>query len=173
MSDESKPKPRGAYHHGDLSRALVEAAAGIIAEQGADALTLREVGQRVGVSRTAMYRHFDDKAALVEAVALEGFRMLRGAVETSLAGEVGDSGEQLARLSEAYLQFGSNHPPHYRTMFGPALRGHDRNPELKAEGMAAFRLLVDVILRGQAAGHLISGDAVRIAQVSGPPCMGS
>src|SRR5215212_5774767 len=66
-----------AYHHGDLRRALLAEAVRIIAKKGVDALTLRSVGARLGVSRTALYRHFADKSALLAAVASEGFRMLR------------------------------------------------------------------------------------------------
>src|SRR4051812_32920677 len=65
------------YHHGDLRRAFLEEAVRIISKKGVEAMTLRAVGERLGVSRTAMYRHFADKSALLAAVASEGFRMLR------------------------------------------------------------------------------------------------
>src|SRR5918994_6836440 len=65
------------YHHGDLRRALLEEAARTIEHEGVGGLTLRAVGERLGVSRTALYRHFTDKAALLSAVARDGFRMLR------------------------------------------------------------------------------------------------
>src|SRR5437016_3005395 len=70
-------KPARRYHHGDLRRALVQEAVHTIQAKGVDALTLRAVGQKLGVSRTALYRHFSDKSALLAAVAGEGFRMLR------------------------------------------------------------------------------------------------
>src|ERR1700682_5211672 len=70
-------QPRDRYHHGDLRRALIVEAAHTIQAKGVDALTLRAVGQKLGVSRTALYRHFADKSALVAAVAGEGFRLLR------------------------------------------------------------------------------------------------
>src|SRR5918993_5920157 len=65
------------YHHGDLSRALLHEALRTIEKDGVAALTLRSVGERLGVSRTALYRHFADKKALLAAVATEGFRTLR------------------------------------------------------------------------------------------------
>src|ERR687890_784325 len=70
-------KPPRPYHHGNLRRALLDEALATIRSEGVQGLTLREIGARVGVSRTALYRHFADKAALLEAVATEGFRMLR------------------------------------------------------------------------------------------------
>src|ERR1043165_3146808 len=70
-------KPRDRYHHGDLRRALLQAAVRTLQKQGLGALTLRAVGEELGVSRWALYRHFSDKSALLTAVASEGFRMLR------------------------------------------------------------------------------------------------
>src|SRR5919106_2570982 len=69
-------KPRRSYHHGNLRRALLDEALVTIRDNGIDGLTLREIGARLGVSRTALYRHFADKRALLMAVATEGFRML-------------------------------------------------------------------------------------------------
>ena len=70
-------KRAGQYHHGDLRRALIEQALRTIDAAGAEGLTLRGVGAALGVSRTALYRHFADKEALLAAVAREGFRLLR------------------------------------------------------------------------------------------------
>ncbi len=64
------------YHHGDLRRALIVEALRTIQQDGAAALTLRGVGENLGVSRTALYRHFADKQALLNEVAVEGFRLL-------------------------------------------------------------------------------------------------
>src|SRR6476661_4128845 len=58
--------PKRSYHHGNLRLTLIQAGLDLIAEQGARALTLRELGKRAGVSRTAAYRHFRDRAALLE-----------------------------------------------------------------------------------------------------------
>ncbi len=74
------------YHHGDLRRALLQAAVRTIRSHGVDGLTLRGVGSTLGVSRTALYRHFTDKAALLAAVAAEGFRMLREETARALGG---------------------------------------------------------------------------------------
>src|SRR5918999_2634020 len=75
------PRPRRKrsirYHHGDLRRALVAEAVRTIDASGVERLTLRDVGAALGVSRTALYRHFADKSALLAAVAREGFRILR------------------------------------------------------------------------------------------------
>ncbi len=78
-------RKNGRYHHGDLERALVETAVQMIQEEGVQALTLRGVGARLGVSRTALYRHFDDKQALLARVASEGFRRFHDALAAAVA----------------------------------------------------------------------------------------
>src|ERR1041384_8145188 len=70
-------KPSRQYHHGNLRRGLLDEALAMIRAGGVGGLTLREIGTRLGVSRTALYRHFADKQALLYAVATEGFRTLR------------------------------------------------------------------------------------------------
>ena len=165
MADRPKSQSKRPYHHGDLRRALVEEAIRIVGEAGVDALTLRAVGGRVGVSRTALYRHFADKAALLGAVALEGFRTLRCDLDAALAAAGRAGGEPLAALAEAYVRFGTAHPAHYRVIFGPGAKGRERDPALVREGHATFAVLVDAIAAGQAAGRLAPADPVRTAQV--------
>ena len=60
---------RSTYHHGDLRRALVDAGVELARAGGADAVVLREVARRLGVSPAAMYRHFPDREALLGEVA--------------------------------------------------------------------------------------------------------
>jgi AcrR family transcriptional regulator len=64
---ESKP-----YHHGNLREVLLQSAIRLIAEVGPTAFTLREVARQAGVSHNAPYRHFQDKDALLAAVATQG-----------------------------------------------------------------------------------------------------
>src|SRR5260370_17174591 len=77
---KARKKPAKPYHHGDLRRALLDEALRTIQTQGVEHLTLRTVGERLGVSRSALYRHFADKQALLATVGREGFRILRHAV---------------------------------------------------------------------------------------------
>lgn len=74
MTAAAKP-----YHHGDLRAALVAEGLLLIEEQDADDLSLRELARRVGVSATAVYRHFPDKAALMAALAGEALTRLAAA----------------------------------------------------------------------------------------------
>src|SRR3954465_7072213 len=74
-SAESRP-----YHHGDLRRALVDAARRLLEAEGPTALSLRAVAREAGGSPAAPYHHFKDKAELLDAVASEGWDMLNGAM---------------------------------------------------------------------------------------------
>src|SRR5690606_32088555 len=105
-------KPKDRYHHGDLRQALLQAAVRTLQKQGYEALTLRAVGEELGVSRSALYRHFADKAALLTAVASEGFRLLRaGLVGAWEAGGKGRAGFEA--MGEAYVRFALDNRWHY------------------------------------------------------------
>jgi AcrR family transcriptional regulator len=150
-------KPRDQYHHGDLRRALLQAAVRTIQKHGFDALTLRAVGDELGVSRSALYRHFADKSALLTAVASEGFRMLRtGLTEAGEAAGKGRTGFEA--MGNAYVAFAREHPWHYRVMFGSGFKLDGADPELDEEGTAAFRVLVDALGEQQQQGLVKADD---------------
>src|SRR6188472_3799943 len=110
-------KPDRPYHHGNLRRGLLDEALATIRKDGVEGLTLREIGARLGVSRTALYRHFADKRALLTAVATEGFRTLRQ--ELVSAWESGGRGDAAFRsMGVAYVRFAVTNSSHYRVMFG-------------------------------------------------------
>jgi len=149
----SSPRPvrkrADRYHHGDLRRALLQAAVRTIRTDGVDGLTLRGVGSTLGVSRTALYRHFADKAALLAAVAAEGFRMLRAEL-TDVWDRSGRGFDGFQAMGAAYVQFAVTHPSHYRVMFGADISGVT-DAELSTEGAGAFQALVSAIVELQAA----------------------
>lgn len=152
MTGTARPRRKraGHYHHGDLRRALIEQALRTIQSAGAEGLTLRGVGAALGVSRTALYRHFADKEALLAAVAREGFRMLREALREAWQGERGAAG--FAAMGAAYLQFAVAHPAHYRVMFGRFVESGERDPELVCEAEGAFGTLVEALVALQREG---------------------
>jgi AcrR family transcriptional regulator len=138
------PRPKaGKYHHGDLRRALLDEAVRTIRDDGAAALTLRAVGARLGVSRTALYRHFADKSALLNAVAEDGFRRLSDALEGAWAG-AGGGVRGFDEQGRAYVRFALDNPSHYRVMFG-VWRSRDEDAALRAAGARAFQALVDAL----------------------------
>lgn len=150
-------KPRDQYHHGDLRRALLQAAVRTLQKQGLAALTLRAVGEELGVSRTALYRHFADKSALLTAVASEGFRLLRDDLVWAWE-ERGKGRAGFDAMGEAYVRFALANPWHYRVMFGGGFELGTSDPELSAAGAAAFGALVDALVEQQAQGLVRKDD---------------
>lgn len=151
------------YHHGNLRRALLDEALATIRSEGVDAVTLREIGARIGVSRTALYRHFADKRALLTAVATEGFRALRQALVTAWE-EGGRGPDAFQAMGFAYIRFAIDNSSHYRVMFGGFVDRESRDADLAAEAEGAFRALVDPIAALQHGGALRAGDPVLIAR---------
>lgn len=91
------------YHHGNLRQALLEAALVLLQTKDADSLSLREVARQAGVSHTAPYRHFADKAALLAAVAEEGFITFGQYLSDAVTKAHADPLESLQATGEAYL----------------------------------------------------------------------
>jgi len=161
-----------AYHHGDLERALVDTAVRTIRDEGVEALTLRRVGARVGVSRTALYRHFDDKAALLARVAEEGFRRLHAALTRSIAEASTSGADPLPAMADAYVRFARANPSHYLTMFGGFLTDWSRYPDLITQADAAFNVLADTIRDEQQQGRILPADPIELAEISWSMCHG-
>jgi AcrR family transcriptional regulator len=115
---------RDAYHHGDLRNALVTSAVRLIEAGGPSAFSLREAAREVGVSANAAYRHFDDKSALMTAVAANGFERLakrmRRAMDsaTTRRGAGPASVARFEAVGRAYVEFAIEHPEIFRVMFG-------------------------------------------------------
>lgn len=145
-------KRRHQYHHGDLRRALLQEALRTIGTEGVEALTLRAVGQRLGVSRTALYRHFADKSSLLAAVGLEGFKAFHDTMQAALAGR--PAAEGFLEMGRAYIGFARAYPAHYRVMFGGFLEACRSEPGLADAANAGFQVLVDSLRAQQAAGLL-------------------
>jgi len=130
---------------------------GLVEERGIDGLTLREVARRAGVSHNAPYHHFADKAAIVEALALEGYEMLL-AVELAAIDAVAPVHERIRALGRAYVGFALAHPARFTLMNRAELRRADRVTDVQAAGVASEGPLLEAIQEGQADGTLAAGD---------------
>lgn len=155
IPDDEKAK-RAKYHHGDLKRALTDAALQLVQEKGPKGFTLREVARRAGVSTAAPYRHFADKAQLLAAVAAQGFVQLHDALDATVAANP-DLPQQAIAMGKAYVRWAVSHPDYYQVMFGSEL-DKTESPDVLAAGARAFDDLLDTIKRCQEAGLLPTGD---------------
>jgi AcrR family transcriptional regulator len=165
MSTRQPParKPRGRYHHGSLRRALVDEAVRTIQRSGAEALTLRGVGAALGVSRTALYRHFADKDALLAFVARDGFVALKAALDRARAA-ASSPRDQLTGMGAAYVRFAIDNQAHYEVMFGRFLERCQDEPDLRADAGAAFQALLDMIADLQREKLIRQGDALQLSR---------
>jgi AcrR family transcriptional regulator len=165
-------KPRKAYHHGDLRRALLDAAIDILRDEGAHALTLREVARRVGVTQAAPYHHFADKDAILASVAEEGFAKLSAAMRRARDAAQQKPLPRLRALGEGYVAFATAHPEHFRIMFGAmsseSEKGDaaERCPGLAREAAGAFAILLEAMTAAHEAGLLRKGDPGEFALLS-------
>src|SRR5437868_15218318 len=104
------------YHHGDLRRALIDAARRLLENEGPTALSLRAVAREAGVSPAAPYHHFKDKGELLGAVAKEGWTMLSTSMLEAIQLTPGDP----MAPTLAYVTFARSHPALYRIMYHAA-----------------------------------------------------
>ncbi|MFJ9930847.1 MULTISPECIES: TetR/AcrR family transcriptional regulator [Streptomyces] len=153
---ESRP-----YHHGDLRAALLRSAERTLREEGAGALSLRALARDVGVSHAAPGRHFKDKQALLDALALEGYeRLERALAEAADAGPGLD--ERMTASARAYLGFAVAHPALLELMF--ARKHHpDGSAPLAAAVDRTFGSLTRMFADAQERGEIVEGDPERIA----------
>lgn len=151
--DEAIDRPH-PYHHGDLRRALLDAALESIAESGPMSLSLRELARRSGVSHAAPAHHFGDKAGLLTALAAEGYRMLAATL-----GEVYARTGSFLEVGVAYVRFALEHRAYFAVMFRPDLY-HADDPELAEARGAARVLLYGPVERMQAESDDGEGDAL-------------
>lgn len=156
---------RDSYHHGDLRRAILEAAERLVAREGPDRVSLRAIAREAGVSSAAPYHHFEDRESILAGVAAAGFRTLGAAlVEALTRTEPVSPLDPLRAAGVAYVRFAVDNPEVFRLMFGGALSDRERWPELKEASGATWGVLESMLRRGgPAAGTAIGieGRAVR------------
>lgn len=162
------PKQANAYHHGDLRTALLDEAARMIREQGESAFSMRKLAAALGVSRTAPYHHFEDKQALLCAIAEEGFRRFMVSVNIADESVNKSASDQLRAYVERYIASAVAAPEYYDLMFGGHIwRSPKLTESLKVESYNAFQAYVDGVREWQARGVISNRvDTLRFSQVS-------
>ncbi len=146
------------YHHGNLREVLIAEGAKLVEEKGINALTLREIGERAGVSRTAPYRHFSDKNQLLGAICDAGFTEFADALVAAREAAEPNFRARLDAMGMAYLKFVEKRRAYYGVMFGSGQHG-------SAAGDRAFAVLEGLIRSGQESGDVRPGDPARVAKI--------
>ena len=141
---ESRP-----YHHGDLRRALIDAARRLLEAEGPTALSLRAVAREAGVSPAAPYHHFKDKGELLDAVAQEGWEMLNAALTAARAKALSVH-DKMTALGVAYVCFARNNPSLYRVMYDGSRDKEDLPEHMQMEGDSAYCQVRDTLVEAGA-----------------------
>lgn len=144
----------GGYHHGDLRSALIETGLSWLADKGGDDISLREIARLVGVSATAVYRHFPDKQALIAALCHRGEAELASAMRTA-ADAVGGGVAGFGASGEAYVRFALANPGLFRLMMSirPASGWLTDVLDDQGEAMRSLRDDVSAVLPGSTEAH--------------------
>jgi AcrR family transcriptional regulator len=126
-----------------VQRAVLDSALEIISSEGPEAVSMREVARRAGVSHQAPYHHFADRSGIFAAIATEGFDALAAAFREVLA----DDAHPARRCFEAYVRVAMQNPGHFRVMFRADLCGISTHPITEAAAEGAFNELLKMVER--------------------------
>jgi AcrR family transcriptional regulator len=146
---ESQAAEARPYHHGDLRRALIDAASRVLEAEGPSALSLRAVAREAGVSPAAPYHHFKDKTELLEAVAHEGWEMLDAALAKAKA-QAPSAREAMSELGVAYVCFARENPALYRVMYDTARDREDLPDQMQGDKDSAYCKVRDTLVEAGA-----------------------
>lgn len=156
------------YHHGDLYSSLLNTATTMILEGGVEALSLRKLAIRIGVSRTAAYHHFKDKNDLLVAIAAQGFVSWQKQAEQIVINKALTEREKYKAFVHYYVQFATENAAIYQLMFGGILWKDKQSPlKLKKVAYPSFQFQVELTKTWQNKGVLpASPKTLRLAQVT-------
>jgi AcrR family transcriptional regulator len=133
----------------------------LLDKEGAEAVTMRRVAKAVGITPMAIYRHYRDRTALLNALADEGFEELSG----RLAGKhfSGSIEDRLTKMGEIYLEHALQNPRLFELMFLRPREGARRYPrDFKANRSPTANLMMEVVQEGMAGGYFRDDDAWEI-----------
>lgn len=133
---------------------IVAAALELIDDEGLDALTMRALGQRLGVEAMALYYYFPNKAALLEAVAAAGLDVekLFGGFVAQMAEAGVTAGDRVIALGLRYIEFAQTHPAQFTLLFNTLPIGYDTWAEFMV-GTSTFRIPQGAVQAGIDSGE--------------------
>ncbi len=148
---------------------ILDAARDLFVERGIEAVTLREIAQRIEYSTTAIYVQFKDKQDLVEQMVREDFGKFANALQR--AASVPDAVDRLEKLGHEYINFALTMPRHYQLLFMTPMRKPVAPAHVDAdspdEGIAGYHLLLHTVEEIMTAGRFRAEltDAQALAQI--------
>lgn len=153
-----KTDKTGGYHHGDLRQTLIGIGLDLIDRRGVDAINFRELARLSGVSPGAPYHHFENRDALLSAIAIGGFVELTKAMAAASAAASEGGAYVLEAIGRAYVHFALQNRGHFRVMFRGETHMKDSS-ELAQASQGAFQLLRKAVEQCQNEGVAPPGDS--------------
>lgn len=153
---EQAVEPQGGSAAPSSHDTILDAARDLIADGGIEAMSMRAVAERVGVSATAIYHHFANKQALVDAVVQQAFERFGGYLLTAAGRHPTGSLERVQALGEAYVRFAVENEAYFRVIFSIAAP-NPRDVDELPHG-AGYPILRESIQQAMAAGAMRTGD---------------
>jgi flavin-binding protein dodecin/AcrR family transcriptional regulator len=157
-----RAKRKADYHHGRLRQTLIETAVKAIAQRGVDALSLRELAARAGVSPGAPYHHFPNRSDLLASIAEEGFTRLEAQLTAARDAAPDNASARLEALGLAYVAFALSSLGYFRVMF----HGGSTSIGPTEAGLRTFNILRDAVVACQQAGEAPRGDPAGLVLVA-------
>ena len=152
------------YHRENLRETLLELAERTVQRSGVESLSLRQLARDAKVSHAAPARHFRDKRALLDALALDGFERLNRAMADAAASS-GSFDARFRAIATAYVSFAVDNAALLGLMY-TVKHEADASDALVEAGRGSMRAAVELIAEAQAAGAVQSGDPERLALVA-------
>ncbi|UCC81555.1 MAG: TetR/AcrR family transcriptional regulator [Gemmatimonadota bacterium] len=150
------PKIVAPAQPSDTVTAIEEAARDLLAEGGLEALSMRGVAARVGVSATAIYNYFENKQALVKRVVSQGFERFTGYLRGAIVDLPVGSAERLKALGEAYIRFALENREYFRVIFASHAETPQDIEELPEGG--GYELFRQTVVDAMEAGTIREAD---------------
>lgn len=161
---EVNSKEKRPYHHGDLRAALLRAGEQALRDGDIESFSLRDLSRELGVSNYAPRRHFSNKQALLDEIALKGFQRLGALLDDAVANKNASFEARMTRMSLAYIKFATENSTLVRLMFAAK---HNKNapPSLMEANLRTWRAGPTTVRDGQNTGEVIGGDPARLAMI--------
>ena len=158
MKNLPKKAAAGKYHHGDLRRAIMNAAIETIEDSGLENLSLREIARKLGVTTAAPYHHFKDRHSLMVALAQDGYAELLETLNASRV-EAATAAAELDAAVLAFLRFALRHRALYTVMLSSELVEEHRTGVLKPLGEMSFEAARSSVARSSGLAFKESSEA--------------
>ncbi len=145
---EPMGKNRENYHHGDLAQALLRESLELIREKGLGGLSIREAARRLDVDPAAVYRHYRNKADILQALSRWGYSELARSMEKELRTAGDDPEERFSAVGRAYIGFAAARPELFTLMFGEAGTARFERDSIRGTGEGGrdpYEILLDAL----------------------------